>query len=122
MKEIITIIFSLAGVVGLIFLTYFGANWLNKRVKFSGSGIFKVHERTNLGADKAIVVASVGDKYMLLGITQENINKIADLEKDEIEKLVNEKKEAQKQPFAVSLAKAIMIKKDTKGGEENDKD
>lgn len=120
MNEIITILFSLLGVVILIFLTYYGANWLNKRVKFSGNGMMKVHERVNLGADKTIMVVSVGEKYMLLGITQQNITKISDLEKDEIEKLLEEKKSASKQTFAMSLASAIVAKTRKKGGEDND--
>ena len=119
MDEIFTILFSLIGVVLLILLTYYGANWLNKRVKFTGNGIVKVHERVNLGADKAMVVISVGEKYMLLGITQEHINKISDLEKDEIEKLLKEKNVAAKQTFAMSLASAIVAKKQKKGGGDN---
>ena len=121
MKDIITVIFSLFGVIVLIFLTYFSAKWLNKRVKFSNSSIVKVHERINLGADKAILVASVGTKYMLLGVTQENINKISDLEKDDIEKMIEEKKESQKQSFSVSLANAIVAKKRQRSGGDNDK-
>ena len=121
MTEILTVLFALLGVVVLIFLRYYGANWLNKRVKFPGNGMLKVHERVNLGSDKAVMVVSVGEQYMLLGVTQSNINKISDLQKDEIEKLLEEKNSATKQTFAMSLANAIVAKTHKKGGEDNDK-
>lgn len=120
MTEILTILFSLLGVVALIIFTYYGANWLNKRVRFSSNGMLKVHERVNLGADKAVMIVSVGGQYMLVGVTQQNINKISDLDKDEIEKLLEQKKSVSKQTFAMSLASAIVAKTHKKGGEDND--
>lgn len=120
MGDILKVIFSLIGVVILILLTYYCANWLNKRVKFIGGSVVKVHERINLGTDKAMVIVSVGEKYMLLGITHDNINKISDLDKDDVERSLEEKKAATKQTFAMSLANVIASKMQKKGGGEND--
>ena len=120
MTDIFTVLLALAGVVALIIFTYYGANWLNKRVRFTANSMIKIHERSNLGADKAMIVASVGEKYMLIGITQESITKITDLDKTDIEKLIDDKKNNQKQPFAVSFASALMSRKQQKGGEDND--
>jgi len=35
--EYVTVIFSLVGVIGLIFATYYGTKWLSKRVNFTGN-------------------------------------------------------------------------------------
>jgi len=125
MKDIFTILFSLIGVVFLIMLTYYGAKWLNKRVHLSTNGAVKVLERVNLGPEKAIMIIAIGEKCMLLGVTQEHIDKISDLDKADVDKLLEEKKATEKpslpQSFAASLAKVIMDKKHSKGGDDIDK-
>ncbi len=122
MKEIITIIMSLAGVIFLIFLTYYAANWLNKRVRFSGNTTVKVVEKINLGPDRAIMIISIGEKYMLIGVTSQHIEKISDLDKTDMEKIMADKIQKTPQPFAMTLFNAITAKKQSKGGDNNDKE
>lgn len=75
---------SLLGVIGLIFLTYYAARWLNKRTTMAGTRSIKILERANFSQDKSIVIVKVGGKHMLLGVTSEHIDKIADLSEDDI--------------------------------------
>lgn len=122
MQDAFVIILSLFAVIALIFATYYAARWLNKRVKFSNNSMFKVHDRVNLGTDKAIIIASVGDKYMLLGITQGNISKIADLEKEDIENLIKQNASNDRIPFAQAFSKVLLDFNKKRGGEGNDKE
>lgn len=75
---------SLLGVIGLIFLTYFAARWLNKRTTMAGTRSIKILERANFSQDKSIVIVKVGGKLMLLGVTSEHIERIADLDETDI--------------------------------------
>ncbi|MCX7658642.1 MAG: flagellar biosynthetic protein FliO [Oscillospiraceae bacterium] len=82
--EIALLIVSLLGVVGLIFLTYYGVRWLNKKVPASGGRSIKVLERAPIAQDKSLVIVKVGEKHMLLGLSPQHIEKIADLDAGDI--------------------------------------
>lgn len=116
MEIYFTLIISLAFIIGLIFLTKYCAKWLNKRVRISSSATVKILERVNLGPDKALMIVSVAEKYMLLGVTQEHIEKIADLEKDDIKNLLNPVTPEKNGSFTSQLLKAISSKKADEGG------
>ncbi|MFA5659323.1 MAG: flagellar biosynthetic protein FliO [Oscillospiraceae bacterium] len=120
MGEVFTLIISLAGIIALIMATYFGLRWLNKRVSFTPGSMIKVIERANLGPDKGLMIISVSGKYMLLGVSQQHIEKICDLDKEEIDKLLLEKNNQSREPFAAQLIKAFATKKAEKGGDGND--
>jgi len=120
MDEIFTVVFSLIGVIIFIGLTYYGARWLNKRVRFTGTGTVKVLEKINLGPDKAIMIIAIGDKYMLLGVTQQHIEKITDLDKADVDNLLNNQSQG-KQTFAMQFVNALSAKKQSKGGDDVDK-
>lgn len=120
-QTIFTIIISLLGVIGLILFTYYGASWLNKRVKFTNNSMVQVHEKVNLGADKAMMVVSVGGKYMLIGVTQSNISMVCELDGEEISKIIEDKKTTPKMSFSTAIASAI-AGRNKKGGGDNDKE
>ena len=84
MEEIILVITSLLGVIGLIFLTYFAGKWLNRRMYSVTGKTVRVLERENLGQDKCVVIVKAGSKYMLLGVTQHHIDKLCDLDENDI--------------------------------------
>lgn len=85
MKEILTILLALLGTIGLIFAIYYASKWINKRGGYGGTGTsIKIIERYYLGQDKAIIIARIGSKIMLLGVTGEHIDKIADLDESDI--------------------------------------
>lgn len=84
MREVIWVLLSLLGVIGLIVLTYVSARWLNRRVNLSGSRSIKVLEKAVIGQDKTLAVVQIGEKLMLLGITDGHIDKLSDLDKEDI--------------------------------------
>ncbi len=122
MGEVFTLVISLAGVIALILATYFGLKWLNRKVNLSPGSIIRVVERINLGPDKALIIISLGQKYMLLGISQQHVEKICDLDNDEINRIIEDKKEHGREPFAQQLMKAFTAKKSEKGGDTDAKE
>lgn len=80
-------VLSFVGVLGLIVLLFYALRKLNKKVSVSGGNKLRVLDRVNLGRDGMLLVVSVGGKLMLLGVTAQNVNKIADLEMSEDEYL-----------------------------------
>ena len=76
LKEILLAILSLMGVIALIFLTFYASRALHKRMySFSGKHI-KIVEREMLSQDKSLIVIKIGEKYMLLGVTPQHIDKL----------------------------------------------
>lgn len=88
MDEILLVFFSLLGVIGLILLTYYGQKWMNKKFRgntnFSSGKNIKIKECTGVSPDKQLIVVSVGKKTMLLGVTPAGINKISDLDEEDV--------------------------------------
>jgi flagellar biogenesis protein FliO len=89
--EIIGAFAALLGVIALIFITYAGAKWLNKKFRFGGpygvaKGI-KVVEYINVAQDKQLIIVRAGKKIMLLGVTPGAVTKICDLDEEDLETL-----------------------------------
>lgn len=118
MKDTFTIVFSLVGVLVLIMITYYGARWLNKRVHVPGNSTIKILERVNIGPEKALMIISIGEKNMLLGVSQQHIEKLSDLDKADIEKLIVEKTSSVKDNFALQFLNALTSRKQKEGGGE----
>lgn len=87
--EVFTAICALLGIIVLIFLAFYAAGWLRKRLNiggFSASGqrTVKIIEYTGIAQDKQLMVVSVGKKLMLLGVTPNSISKICDLDEEDL--------------------------------------
>lgn len=118
--EYIKVAFSLIGVVILILATYFGVKWMTGKVQTRPGCIIKIIERVSLTQDKSIVIITVGEKCMLLGISPSHVEKIEDLDKNEINSL--QKAVSLERPtFTQAMAKVISDKVGKKGGGFNDK-
>ena len=82
MKEILTMIVSLAIVLGVIYFTY----WLCRRLPVmqnqmkTGQNI-RVLERTPIGGNKQILLVQVDGQQYLLGCSEQNITVLDKLEK-----------------------------------------
>lgn len=84
MKEIFLAFLSLIGVLGLIFVTFYAARKLNRRMlRVSGKNV-RIIEREMLAQDKSVVVIKAGTKYMLLGVTAQHIDKLCDFGEEDI--------------------------------------
>jgi flagellar biogenesis protein FliO len=77
--EFLWMIVSLLGVLGLMFLTFFGLRMVNRRISTSG-GRLRVIDRATLGRDSMMLVVSVCGKLMLVGVSSQRVEKLADLD------------------------------------------
>jgi len=121
--ETLTVLVSLLGVIGLIFLTYLGTKWLNKKFRFGGlygtaNGI-KIVECIGIAQDKQLMIVRAGKKLMLLGVTPGSVTKICDLNEEDLEDLSEPK--AADASFLSSFKKVFAEKNRARGNAELDK-
>ena len=122
--EVFTVICALLGVVGLIFLGFYTAGWLRKRFNiggFSASGqrTVKIIEYIGIAQDKQLMIVSVGNKIMLLGVTPNSVNKICDLDEDD---LVSNDGESSSESGIMQSFKKIFAEKKQDAGSESEED
>ncbi|MEG0614656.1 MAG: flagellar biosynthetic protein FliO [Oscillospiraceae bacterium] len=106
MKEVLTVIVALLGIIGLIFLTYFASKWLNKRISSGTSQSIKILERFSISQDKSLAIVKVGGKLMLLGISNQHVEKISDLDETDIVDYLNPPEKKGNGTFFENLKKA----------------
>lgn len=78
--DLIWVVLSLIGVLGLFFLLIYGLNKLNKKIGVISGSKMRILDRVTIGRDGMIFVVSVGGKLMLLSATSQHIEKICDLD------------------------------------------
>lgn len=86
-SEIFTVVCALLGIIGLMFLAFYASRWLNKHFNggFGGSRkMIKIIECIGIAPDKQLMIVEVGSKYMLIGVTPNSVNKICDLDDEDI--------------------------------------
>ena len=74
------VFFSLAGVIGLFFVLVYAMKKLNSGIGYINGNRIKVIDRVSLGRDGMLVVVSVAGKLMLMGVTSQHIEKLAELD------------------------------------------
>lgn len=91
---IFKLIFSMALIVGLIYLTTFLIKKVNTRA--AGGGLvgdtIKIVGRTFLSPKQALYLVKIGERYTVLGATENNINMISELSDSEAEHFRNTEK------------------------------
>lgn len=78
-QEILTMLGSLAIVIAVIFLVYYGARTLGGRTMTTSSRNLQVIERIPLGPDRALLLVRVCGEYLLLGATAHRIERLGEL-------------------------------------------
>lgn len=78
--DLIWVIISLIGVLGLFFLLIYGLSKLRKRIGVVSGSKMRILDRVTIGRDGMIFVVSVGGKLMLLSSTAQHIEKLCDLD------------------------------------------
>ncbi|MFZ2538302.1 MAG: flagellar biosynthetic protein FliO [Oscillospiraceae bacterium] len=83
------LIYLVIVLVGVVALAYYVSKWLSKRCAVQGQNTkyLKVIDRIALGQDRTLCIVQVGDKAMLLGVTQHNIGKICDINIEDLPKV-----------------------------------
>ena len=108
--EVFTVICALLGVIGLLFLTFYAYRWLNKQRMSGGFGYnnrsIKIVEYVGIAQDKQLMIVTVGSKKMLLGVTQNAVTKICDLDDGDIV-LPEETPKNEESGFMKNLKKAF---------------
>ncbi|MGN0599172.1 MAG: FliO/MopB family protein [Oscillospiraceae bacterium] len=111
MPELLMVICSLLGVIGLIFLVYYGTRWLNKKFRSTGwNGLergIKIIDCIGIAQDKQLMVVKVGKKGMLLGVAPNSISKLCDIDDDDISDMQRETEEKSSVSFSESLKNAF---------------
>ncbi len=115
----IQVALSLIGVVLLLLFTYFGAKWITKKNTFYSGKAIKILEKVSVTPDKALAIIAVGDNYFLVGITSAHIEKIAELDKNEIDEIL-QANAVGKMTFSEALSKSIADTFKKNGGGKND--
>lgn len=86
--EIFTVICALLGIIGIIFLSLYAVGWLKKRLhggSFGNMGnAVRIRECIGIAQDKQLMIITVGSKTMLIGVTVNSVNKICDLDEEDI--------------------------------------
>ncbi|MGI6751272.1 MAG: flagellar biosynthetic protein FliO [Anaerovoracaceae bacterium] len=79
--NIISMIFALIGIILIIGLTYFAAKWYGGRMGPIGKGRhIKVVERLQVSRNGAIVIIEVKGKQYIVGVSDQNIGIMAEIE------------------------------------------
>lgn len=78
--EIIWVIFSLVGVLGLFFILVYAVKKLNNGLTLVNGNRMKVIDRVSVGRDGMLLVVSVAGKLMLIGVSSSHIEKLSDID------------------------------------------
>ncbi len=71
---------SLAGIILVLFLTYYGTKWLSVKTNLTmKSRYMNIVDKIMLGQNKFLAIAEVNNKFYLLSITEKNINILKEL-------------------------------------------
>lgn len=84
MPPALQMIISLLGVLGLFFMLFFALRMFSRRITTNG-GRLRVIDRASLGRDSMLLVVAVAGKVILVGVSSQRVEQIADLEMTEDE-------------------------------------
>ncbi|MBQ8841263.1 MAG: flagellar biosynthetic protein FliO [Ruminiclostridium sp.] len=96
--DLIWVIISLIGILGLFFLLIYGLNKLKNKIGVVSGSKMRILDRVTIGREGMIFVVSVGGKLMLMSATPQHIEKLCDLDmtpEEYISQLQNDSAQAQ---------------------------
>ncbi|MDZ7323030.1 flagellar biosynthetic protein FliO [Kosakonia sacchari] len=98
---------NVVGALALVLLLIVAMAWICRRTGVAsrmvkGNSILSVKHTQSLGARQRLVVVEVDDKWLLLGVTQENITNLMTMEKKA------DAEPVQTAPFAASFQAALV--------------
>ncbi len=80
-NDILSLIGSILAVGLILYLTYYFSKMIAKKAnKFTNNGSIKIVERVALGQDKGLAVAEISEKYYLIGIANNGISMLMELQ------------------------------------------
>ena len=114
-------VFSLAGVLGLFFILVYAMKKLNKGLGYANGNKMKVIDRVSLGKDGMLAVVDVAGKLMLIGVSGQHIEKLADIDMTPEEYYAQRSSPESQSGMSFSSAFAE-VKKKKKGTEKDNGD
>ncbi|MEG2295192.1 MAG: flagellar biosynthetic protein FliO [Oscillospiraceae bacterium] len=82
---LVTPIFAILSVMLVLVVTFFGTKFLATKInRVAGSKYIKVIDRLFIAQDKSILIAKIGEKIMMLGVSGNHIEKISDIETSDL--------------------------------------
>jgi flagellar protein FliO/FliZ len=110
-NDVFSVVLALFGTIGVLILTYYGSHWYARRVSnaagnITGGNHIKVIERVIVSKSSSLVIIDIEGQQLLLGISEQNISLIKELE-TALE--IPQRKELSKENFA-SILKSIKNK------------
>ncbi|MBO6231366.1 MAG: flagellar biosynthetic protein FliO [Ruminiclostridium sp.] len=113
--EILWVILSLVGVLGLFFILVYATKKLGSGIGYVNGNRMKVIDRISLGRDGMLVVVSIAGKLMLFGVTGQHIEKLSDIDMtpEEYSERTSSPEAQNTMSFASAFAEVLGKKKDT---------
>ena len=113
--DILWVILSLVGVLGLFFILVYATKKLNTGIGYANGNRMKVVDRISLGRDGMLVVVNVAGKLMLFGVTGQHIEKLSDIDMtpEEYSERASSPEQGKTMSFAAAFAEVVKKKKGT---------
>ncbi len=93
MQDIWSTLFYVIIMVGVLLAAYYTTKFISgKTNRMLKSKYIQIQDRMSIGKDKALLVAKVGDKYLLLGVTNQNINSLGEVNPEDLSDIMSENK------------------------------
>ncbi len=89
--EWLQLVLSLIGILGLIIFLFYLMKKINRQGGTTSGKNLRIIDKIAVGRDSSLAVICVSEKLMLVGITQNGISMLSDLDMSEEEYLVSKK-------------------------------
>jgi len=114
-----------AGTLFVALLAYYGTKWLvaKRGAGFSGkkTSNLQVIERVSLSAQSMLQLVKAGEKYLVISVTRDKVELLAELDKDSIQVPEESESEGVQVPFNNVLARFLPTQK-KEDDEQRDED
>lgn len=118
--EIIWVVLSLIGVLGLFFVLIYALKKLNSGIGFASGSKMRVIDRVTVGREGALLVVSVAGRLMLIGATSGHIEKLGELDMTP-EEYAAQSADSSAPTFAEAFSTVLKQKKEKQSEEKGDK-
>lgn len=98
-----TTFFYIVVMVAIIVGAYFATKYLTRKSGAAKSRQMRILDRMMLGRDKHIVLLEVGGKNLLIGVTNQQINVLGDIDGEALKQKQSESSEAEQKGFGSKL-------------------
>lgn len=124
MEYVFKIAIALVSLVIVLYLIYFTAKYLSKKVTYKKGGLMRIVDVLPLSSDSLLIIVKIANKFILLGKTQKNITFLKEFDKSELieneegfKKIIEEKTGARSNNILNKISDLYTLFKDKSDGE-----